>query len=153
MGKAHNIAGGTILAVTSMLGALEHRELVAYRDIGGVTTFCDGIVRAGVKVGDKFTKKQCDDLSFWEIRDHIKVIDKYVNVDLTQTQLEALILFVHNVGETQFRNSTALKRFNAGDIHGGCEAMLWFNRVHGQIVTGLVNRREAEHKLCVEGMQ
>lgn len=153
MGRKHTIAAATISAVIALTGKLEGRALVAYRDIGGVTTFCDGIVRAGVHVGDKFTKKQCDELTFWEIRDHIAVIDKYVNVDLTQSQIEALILFIHNVGETQFRNSTALKRFNVGDMRGGCQALTWFNRVHGQIVAGLVNRREAEHKLCVEGLQ
>lgn len=156
MGKYHNIAAGTVLATAAMLGGLEHRELTAYRDLvvkdRVVVTYCDGETGGGVRVGDKFTPKQCDKLTFAEIRQHIAVIDKYVNVDLSQEQIEALILFIHNCGESAFANSTALKRFNSGDIRGGCDALTWFNRVNGKIIKGLINRRDAEHKLCIEGL-
>jgi lysozyme len=151
--KVRHLTAAGLIAVTSMLGKLEHRELRAYMDIGGYVTYCDGIRTPGVKEGDTFTNAQCDKLTFAEIQDHINVIDKYVTGDISQETLEALILLVHNIGETQFAHSTAVKRFNAGDIKGGCEALTWFNQVHGKVVQGLVNRRKFEHDLCLKGIQ
>lgn len=153
MGKVHKLSAAGFAIVASLLGRLEHRELTAYVDLGGTVTYCDGIVTPGVHAGDKFTNPQCDKLTFMEIRDHVKVIDKYVNVNLPQDTLEALILLVHNIGETQFRASTCAKRLNAGNIAGGCEALTWFNQVHGEVVPGLVNRRKFERDLCMKGVQ
>lgn len=152
MARKHKIAAATIAACIALTGKLEGRSLRTYYDIGGVLTYCDGITGGGVVDGQTFTDKQCDELTLMKVREHIAVIDKHVNVDLSQPQIEALVLFIHNIGETQFRNSTALKRFNSGNMRGGCDAMTWFNRVKGKVVAGLVNRRNDEHKLCVEGL-
>lgn len=147
--KVRHLSAAGLIAVASMLGKLEHRELTAYYDIGGTVTYCDGIVTPGVKAGDKFTNAQCDKLTFLEVQDHIRVIDKYVTGDISQNTLEALIILVHNIGERQFAHSTAVKRFNAGDIQGGCEAITRFNQVHGVVSKGLENRRAFEKKLCL----
>lgn len=49
-------------------------------------------------------------------------------------------------------SSTALRRLNAGDMRGACEALTWFNRSGGRVIRGLVNRRADEHAKCVEGL-
>jgi len=48
------------------------------------------------------------------------------------------------------KRSTALRRFNSGDIEGAAEALQWFNKAGGRVLTGLVRRRAAEADLMLE---
>jgi len=75
------------------------------------------------------------DLIKWE-----KVIDNAVKVPLRQNEFDAIISFVHNVGETQFHGSTFLHRLNQGDRKGALEALLWYNRP-----PSIIPRRNGEY--------
>ena len=44
------------------------------------------------------------------------------------------------------------RRALAGDLRGACEALMLWTRAGGREVRGLVNRRTAERKLCLEGL-
>ncbi|MBF9042936.1 glycoside hydrolase family protein [Rhodobacterales bacterium HKCCE4037] len=63
----------------------------------------------------------------------------------------AFLSLTWNIGRGAVCGSTALRRLNAGDIRGACEALTWWNRAGGRVVRGLVNRRADEHRLCLEG--
>jgi GH24 family phage-related lysozyme (muramidase) len=76
-----------------------------------------------------------------------KVVADNVKVPLTQNQFDSLVSFAYNIGEGAFRESTALRRINAGDLAGGAEAMKLFNKSDGQVLQGLVNRRNDEVRL------
>ena len=69
----------------------------------------------------------------------------------TDNQLGALASLCMNIGLTKFRKSTAVRRFNAGDIDGAADAITMWNKatVNGKKVKlrGLVRRREAERAL------
>lgn len=67
-----------------------------------------------------------------------------VTVPLTQNQYDALVSFAYNIGIDGFRESTALRRLNGGDLAGATEAMAWWNKSDGVVVQGLVNRRADE---------
>lgn len=67
-----------------------------------------------------------------------------VRVPLTQNQFDALVSFSYNIGTAGFAGSTTLRRLNAGDYAGAADAMRMWNKSDGQVVQGLVNRREAE---------
>lgn len=62
-----------------------------------------------------------------------------VKVPLHQHEFDALASWLFNIGSTQFRSSTALKRLNAGDYEGCAEAMLWWSKP-----ASIVSRRKAE---------
>ena len=78
-------------------------------------------------------------------------ISRSVRVELTQTQVDALISFAFNVGNGAFRDSTLLKLLNGGD-YGGVPAQLdrW-TKASGQTLPGLVRRRQAEGALFRNG--
>jgi GH24 family phage-related lysozyme (muramidase)/LysM repeat protein len=76
-----------------------------------------------------------------------QVVANNVKVPLTQNQFDALVSFAYNIGTGAFLDSTALRRINAGDYAGGAEAMKLFNKSGGQVVQGLVNRRNDEVRL------
>jgi LysM repeat protein len=76
-----------------------------------------------------------------------QVVANNVKVPLTQNQFDALVSFAYNIGEGAFLDSTALRKINAGDLAGGAEAMKLFNKSGGQVIQGLVNRRNDEVRL------
>ena len=71
-------------------------------------------------------------------------INRNVVVTLNQNQYDALASWVFNLGETNLRRSTLLKKLNAGDYRGaGLEFLRW-NKQDGETIDGLTRRREAE---------
>ncbi|MBN8190431.1 glycoside hydrolase family protein [Salipiger thiooxidans] len=60
--------------------------------------------------------------------------------------------FAYNVGVAGAGKSTAVKRLNAGDIAGGCEALTWWNKAGGRVLRGLVARRAEERDMCLLGV-
>ena len=55
-------------------------------------------------------------------------INKYVKVPLTQNQHDALVSFIYNVGETNFKTSTLLKRLNEGNYKEAANQFLVWNK-------------------------
>lgn len=64
----------------------------------------------------------------------------------------ALTSLTWNIGTGAICRSTALRRINAGDVAGGCQALTWWSRAGGRQIRGLVNRRADEYRLCMEGV-
>ena len=78
-------------------------------------------------------------------------LDKHIKVKVSQNQFDALASFVYNVGETAFKDSTLLRKLNAGDFQGaGAQFDVWVN-AGGKKVQGLVNRRAKEKALFLAG--
>jgi lysozyme len=63
----------------------------------------------------------------------------------------ALVSFVYNVGPSGVCGSTLQRYMRAGNIPKGCAQLLRWVYAGGQRVQGLVNRRQAEYRVCMEG--
>lgn len=105
----------------------------------------------GVKV--KLTDKQINReyanelLEFVADKFAIDVL-KLVKSIITQNQLNALTSFAYNLGVTNFKNSTLLKKVNANPNDPTIkEEFLKWNKSNGKILQGLINRRRAESNL------
>jgi lysozyme len=70
-----------------------------------------------------------------------------VTVPLTPQQMTALTSFVYNVGEGNFRESTLLRKLNAGDYEGAANEFARWNQAGGRVLEGLVTRRAHEADL------
>lgn len=105
----------------------------------------------GIKKGITWTKSECEQRLIADLSDHAQVIYKQVKVPLSQNQFDALVCFVYNLGGTNFRKSTLLKKLNKSEydeVPG--ELMKWNKaRVSGtlQPLKGLTRRRAAEAAL------
>lgn len=75
---------------------------------------------------------------------YAQAVASAVRVPLNQNQFDALVSFAYNVGTPAFRDSTLLRRLNAGDVGAVPSEMRRWNKSDGQVVQGLINRREAE---------
>lgn len=76
-----------------------------------------------------------------------QALEQWVRVRLRQASFDALVSFIYNVGVGAFRDSTLLKRLNAGayrEIPG--QLRRWVN-VRGEFNAGLARRRQAEADL------
>lgn len=74
-------------------------------------------------------------------------VESRVRVPLTQNQFDALVSFVYNVGSSNFTRSTLLVKLNRGDYMGAADELRRWVYAGGQVLRGLVHRRDAERDL------
>lgn len=76
-----------------------------------------------------------------------RIIADYVSVPLTPEQHGALVSFVFNIGEGNFRTSTILKRINAERHFDAAQEFGRWIYAGGMKLNGLISRREREKDL------
>lgn len=136
----------------------EGLELRAYRDPVGVVTIGYGYTNRagfgpGVKMGDVWTEKQAEDM----LRQALDLFAKRIIGGFTRRpephEFGAFLSLAYNIGADGFLKSTALKRWNAGDVDGAAEALQWWNKAGGKVLNGLTRRRAAEAEMLLNGWQ
>jgi len=76
-------------------------------------------------------------------------VERYVCITINQNEFDALVDFAYNCGSKNLLNSTLLTLLNQGDFIGASKQFARWNKANGQVLQGLVNRREAERVLFV----
>lgn len=111
----------------------------------GSTRYADG---THVNMTDPaITKEQADAIMRATLKEYEDAVNRYVSVDLSQNEFDALTDFAYNAGAQNLRKSTLLTKLNAGDRAGaGMEFERWVFS-NGKILPGLVRRRMAEKAL------
>lgn len=74
-------------------------------------------------------------------------VNRYVSVELTQNQFDALVDFAYNAGTKALQTSTLLKRINTGRFLAASDEFRKWVYADGIKLQGLVRRREAERIL------
>ncbi len=164
--KASGAAGAGALALAMIFGAHFEgtgptrkgpdgtRQYKPYRDTGGIWTVCRGVTGKAVIPGRWYTEHDCQALesaAYQEAEAGARRL--FVHYDTYSRWMQmSLIDMTYNVGEEKLRGMTIQRKLNAGDVVGGCEEMLRWNkgRVNGQLVPlpGLVLRRDASTEIC-----
>lgn len=147
------VLGSAALAAATMgaLTALEGKKNVGYRDIVGVATACRGTTGTGVTVGRVYTDAECDAMDERSAVAHAEGV-RQCTPHLAGNQLVAATLLTYNIGVSGYCKSTVARRFNAGDLRGGCDAFGRWVYAGGKVVKGLVNRRNYERAICLKGL-
>lgn len=143
------IAGAALLA---FVRTWEGSETIAYADrlAGGLPTVCNGHTGSDVKVGDVWTKEQCDAILVKDVAGHGQRLLSCVRVPLNQHQYDALSSWAYNIGTGAACQSTLVRLLNQGQYTAACDQLLRWNRASGIVVRGLTNRRMAERALCLK---
>lgn len=137
----------------------DQRPLETYTDIAGVPTVCDGITGPDAIPGKRYTHAECDALLARAVDRHALPALACVGRRLPVHTEVALAHFAYNVGVTAFCNSTAARKFRAGDVMGGCAELsrwTWVTvggqkvdcRHAGRTCPGIVTRRDYERAMC-----
>ena len=126
-----------------------------YYDSVHVPTICYGATKAdGVDLTKVYTKQQCEDMLGKDLPKYdapLQVcIKKEVYDALPPYRHAALVSLAYNIGTSAVCNSSVVRDLNRGDVKAACDDFLKFNRAGGRVLQGLVNRREAERKMCLQ---
>jgi lysozyme len=123
-------------------------ELVAYVCPAGVLTIGWGHTGHDVRRGMKITQAEADGLLIRDVAIASRAVERLVKVPISDNQFSALVSFVFNVGETQFKTSTLLRLLNEGKDCTGQFAR--WNKSKGKVLNGLTKRREEEKVLFLK---
>lgn len=74
-------------------------------------------------------------------------VRRNVKREINQHQYDALVSFVYNVGEGNFRKSSVLRAINSGNFNAVPSHLMKWTKGGGRVLKGLVNRRQAEGAL------
>lgn len=136
-----------------LIKKFEGLKLEAYLCPANVWTIGYGTTRyqngKKVKEGDKFTLiKQAEDCLRHDLIQFELAVDALCTDRLNANQFSALVSFAYNLGATNLRNSTLLRKVNANpnDATIAAEFVKW-NRANGKVLRGLTLRRQDESKL------
>lgn len=150
LGKVVGGAGAAALLL-GLLATFEGKSNDPYLDIVKVPTVCYGETRVEMK---HYTDAECADMLADAAGDFAKgVLERNPELRGRPYQLVAASSLAYNIGLSNYRGSTAAKRFSAHDWKGGCAAILRWNRAGGKVVAGLTRRRNAEFRVCITNLK
>ncbi len=135
----------------ALIKSFEGLRLEAYLCPAGVWTIGYGSTGDHVYSGQVITEKEAEELlrkDLWRFEDCVSCS---VTVPLTDNEYAALVSFSFNVGCGAFKDSTLLRRLNAGEPKPRVfsEELLKWNKANGQELEGLTRRRQAEVELAL----
>ena len=146
------IAAGAAAAVVALAVTLvkpwEGYEPEPYRDIVGVLTVCYGETR-NIEPR-RYSQAECEAKLNSRLGQYLMELSNCVTVPLRRHEWAALLSWSYNVGTTAACKSTLIRKVNsgAGPAEFCAELKKWVY-AGGKRVRGLVNRREAEYRMCI----
>jgi len=130
----------------SLIKSFEGCELTAYRCSANVPTIGFGHT-AGVSDGDTCTQEEAETMLAEDLEEFEDYVKNYVESELQQNEFDALVAWTYNLGPKNLSESTLLKELNAGNLEEVPRQMKRWNRAGGEVLDGLIRRREAESRL------
>ena len=121
----------------SLIKKFEGCELKAYQDSVDVWTIGYGHTK-GVEDGQEITQEEAEEMLASELDEYEGYINDLVECDLEQCQFDALVAWVYNLGPTNLRSSTLLKRLNSNDLEDVPNQIKRWNKAGGKVLNGLV---------------
>ncbi len=133
-------------AVRALIKRDEGLRLEAYTGPGGKLLI--GYGHGGnVTPGMTITEAQAEALLTQDLEAKGDVLKRAITQPMTANEFSAMLDLAYNIGTGNFRSSTLLKKFNAGDRDGAAEEFLRWNKVGGQPNAHLSARRAVEREI------
>ena len=129
-----------------LIKEFEGCKQVAYQDSVGVWTIGYGHTK-DVYEGQLAIKKTIEKWLQEDLEEFESYVSKLVKVELNQNQFDALVAWTYNLGPTNLKESTMLRKLNYGDYESVPDEMRRWNKAGGEVLNGLVRRRDAEANL------
>jgi len=142
------VLAAVIALASAFIPTWEGNQPVAYRDIAGIATACEGHTGADVIVGVRYTPEQCDEWLKSDVGRAAVGVGDCVSAPLKVYEWAAFTSLAFNIGVSRFCASTIARKANARDMAGACQAIDLYVYAGGRRVEGLVRRRAAERSLC-----
>lgn len=130
-----------------LIESFESLRLEPYNDGVGVMTIGWG---HAIKPGEHFSKitvEKAAELLQADLKVAERDVQTAVTVDLNDNQFAALVSLAFNIGGERFRHSSLVRFLNQGKYLLAADQFRAWNKGGGQVMKGLVRRREAERTL------
>jgi lysozyme len=134
----------------SLIKRWEGCRLEAYPDPasgGDPWTIGYGATGPGIQKGVRWSQRQADDRLAIDVDRFLKGVRSVLRRPATDAQLGAMTSLAYNIGVGAFKDSTLLRKFNAGDVAGAAAEFPKWKRAGGKVMQGLVNRRADEQRV------
>jgi len=130
----------------ALIKKFEGCRLTAYQDSVGVWTIGYGSTK-DIKKGMRISHIQAEKFLVDDLDEAEGAVSRLVEVDINQNEFDALVSFAFNLGGGALSKSTLLKKLNSGDKSGASDEFLRWVYAGGEILDGLVRRRNAERAM------
>jgi lysozyme len=122
-------------------------RLTAYQDSAGLWTIGYGHRSALVRPGMVWTQAQAEEALAEDINWANNVVNSLVHASLTQSEHDALVDFVFNIGAGNFAKSEMLKALNEKNMVLAAIQFERWDMAGGKVIAGLLRRRDAEERM------
>jgi lysozyme len=95
----------------------------------------------GVRMGDRTNPVQALQRALSDVRKYEGALKRCVSVPLHQAEYDVYTSLSYNIGSAAFCSSSIVKRLDAGDYRGACEAILKFRYAAGYDCSTAGNKR------------
>lgn len=130
----------------SIIKQFEGLRLRSYQDSVGIWTIGYGHTRTA-KPGMYINEEDADDPLDEDLAASEIAVERLVRTPLNQSQFDALVSLVFNIGQGRFKRSTLRKHLNEKNYGlAACEFEKW-RMAGGKILPGLEKRRSIERAL------
>lgn len=129
--------------------SFEGCRLTAYRDQIGRWTIGYGHA-VGVTPGETITQPEAEALLNADIQWAVSFVNNIVKVSLSQNEFDALVDFTFNLGSGNFQHSALLELVNQQKFAEAAQQFDLWDHAGGQVVAGLLRRRQAEEQEFTE---
>lgn len=139
------------LSAVGFVGIIKHEgyEPVARPPVAGDVCTNGFGTTEGVKCGEATTPVKAVERALRDVGKFESAIRQCVTVPLSQGEYDAAVSLSYNIGAKAFCGSTVVRRWNAGDYPGGCDAFLMWDKFKGKTLPGLTKRRQEERAQCL----
>lgn len=126
----------------------------AYPDSGNVWTIGFGETK-GVKQGDTTTPQRALVVLGKSVDGYAKGVQSCVTSPVYQYEFDALVDAAYNAGAAAVCKSPMVYYTNLQQYENACEAYkTWYTHDRkGNLIKGLINRRESEYQICIGAKQ
>ena len=150
-----------------LLKAVEQLRLMPYDDqtkkeisswVQGATIGYGHLIKASEwqTYKDGITESLADNLFDTDLAPAVKAVRNSISAQVSQNEFDAMVIFAFNIGASGFSGSSVAKLVNDplsvtsyDDLESAWKA---WNKSQGQIMKGLVNRRNCEWKIFSRGI-
>ena len=141
-----------------LIEEFEGCRLTAYYDSVGVLTIGYGHTNNTASAseypvypGEHITMAQAQTILQADLVTYENAVNSAVKVPLTQGEFDALVSFTYNLGIGTLDNSDLLAYLNKGNYQAAANCFTEYVYAGGEVLPGLVRRREAEKALFLSG--
>jgi len=138
-----------IILACGLVANYEGLVLSRYADPVGIPTICFGETDKEVIRFDTLNREQCTVVLGASLAEHARYVAPCITREIKPYEAAAVLSWSYNVGAGAACKSTLIRKLNAGQEW--CSELKRWNVADGQVLKGLVKRRDAEYQMCTTG--